>query len=136
MWSETKGTCRRFGCCVFCLILEFGDCGTLSPAMAFLIQLVSLVVIAGTAIRKAEDADWKWANAGIVVGGIVLGILVPAVIGFIIQHAYFLPLMGPILAVGFGLLAATGAIAGNKWRAAGIRIGHKVQYTKNDKTVI
>jgi len=62
--------------------------------MALLIQLVSLVVIAGTGIRKAEDANWKWANAGIVAGGIVLGIFVPAVIGFIIQDAGFLPAMG------------------------------------------
>src|SRR5580765_699785 len=116
---------RRCGPCAFCLIFECRDCGTLSPAMALLIQLVSLVVIAGTGIRKAEDANWKWANAGIVAGGIVLGIFVPAVIGFIIQDAGFLPAIGPILAFSLGLLAAAGAIAGNQWRAAGIRKGHK-----------
>jgi len=48
--------------------------------VSLLIQIVSLVFTAGSAIRKAEDTDWKWANAGIVVGGIVMGIVVAAVI--------------------------------------------------------
>ena len=101
-----------------------------------MIQVASLAVLCGTAIRKAEDADWKWANAGIVAGGMVLGIFVAAVIGLIIHDADFLPAIGPTLAIGLGLLAAGGAIAGNKWRAAGIRKGHTVQYAKNDKTVV
>jgi hypothetical protein len=101
-----------------------------------LIQIVSLIVTGGTAIRKAEDTDWKWANAGIVVGGIIMGILVAAVIGFIIHDAHFVAGMGPALASILGFVAAAGAIAGNKWRAAGIRKGHTAKYAKNDKTVI
>ena len=103
---------------------------------SLLIQIVSLIVTATIAVRKAEDADWKWANAGIVVGGIVMGIVVAAVIGFLIQNADFVTEVGPTLAIALGFVAAAGAIAGNKWRAAGIRKGHSVQYAKNDKTVI
>ncbi len=94
------------------------------------------MLIAGFAIKKAEDADWKWANAGIVIGGGIFGILVAALIGFFVHDDDFLPMMASPLGLSLALLGAFGAIAGNKWRAAGIRKGHKVEYAKDENTLM
>ena len=103
--------------------------------MVYLIPLACLIAIAVAAIRKAEDENWRWANIGIIAGSILLAILLTAVIGLLLHDDNFLPQMGPTLVLILGLLSAIGAVAGNKWRSGGIRKGHKVEYSKDDKTV-
>jgi hypothetical protein len=105
--------------------------------MAFIfIQLTSLIVLAGYAIKDARSTKWKSVNIGIVIGSMLGGIVLAFVIGYI-GHSEE---VGIVEAVPFslitGFIGAGGAIAGNKWRAGGIRKGRKVRYTPNDKTLI
>jgi membrane protein DedA with SNARE-associated domain len=105
--------------------------------MAFIFtQLTSLIFLAGYAIKDAESTGWKSANIGIVVGSMLGGMVLAFMIGYIAHNEEF----GMVEALPFssitGFIGAGGAIVGNKWRAGGIRRGHKVRHIPNDKTVI
>jgi hypothetical protein len=104
--------------------------------MAYVIQLISLIVLAGYAIKGAENTSWKLANTGIVIGSMLVGTVLALVFAYIV-HAEQIGILDtlPFSTLG-GFGGAGGAIAGNKWRAGGIRKGHKVQYPPSDKTVI
>jgi hypothetical protein len=104
--------------------------------MAFLIQLASLLLIAGYAIRDAESTRWRWINVGAIVGSILAGIAVALLAGVILHDPEFGPSLGLTFSTLFGFLGSACVIGGNKWRSGGIRKGQKVRAASNDKTVI
>jgi mannose/fructose/N-acetylgalactosamine-specific phosphotransferase system component IIC len=100
------------------------------------IQLTTLMLLAGYAIKNAESTRWKSVNIGIVIGSMLGGMVLAFAIAYIGHNQEFGMVEALPLSLITGFIAAGGAIAGNTWRAGGIRKGHKVRHTPNDKTVI
>jgi len=104
--------------------------------MAFVIQLISLILLGGSAIKSAENTSWKLANTGIVVGSMLVGTVFALIFAYFV-HAGEIGILDTLpFALFVGMGGAAGTIAGNKWRAGGIRKGRRAQYPPSDKTVI
>jgi hypothetical protein len=101
-----------------------------------LVQLAFLILVAGYAIKDAENSDWRWANVGISLASWLVGFILAFVIAYLL-HAEEVSIMQALtIATLVGYVGAGGAIAGNKWRSGGIRKGQKVRRTPSDKTVM
>jgi len=105
--------------------------------MAFIfIQLTTIILVAGYSIKDAENTKWRLANIGIILGSMFGGIVLAFVIGVIVHDEESGVGLGITLSLIAAFIAAAGAVAGNKWRAGGLRKGHKVRNASNDKTVM
>src|SRR4051812_592994 len=102
--------------------------------MAFVIQLLSLLTVAGYAIKQAESPDWKLANLGIIIGSMFVGTALALAIGHDLDNVDIW-LLTTFAIVG-GFVGAFGSLGGNNWRSGGIRKGKGVRRPPKDKTVI